>query len=75
MQITPQHPHVAGGGHVQRHHQARQRGLARARFADQAQTAAGLDLKADAIQRLHLSGRPEQPLTRQCIDTHKVLDL
>jgi hypothetical protein len=55
----------AGGGRFQRHHQPRQRALARARFTHHAQAAPALQREAHAVQRLHRGPGAEQGLARQ----------
>ena len=52
VQVAAQQFDTARSRHIERHHQARDRRLARARFANDAQAASGLDRKAHAVQRL-----------------------
>ena len=75
MQVAPQQLDTARGRRIQRHHQAREGGLARTRFTDDAQAAAGLDREAHAVERMHLGRRLEQLLARHLVLPHQVVDL
>ncbi len=75
MQVLPGQAHRAGGGRFQRHHQPRQRALARAGFAHHAQAVAGAQLEADALQRPHHRRCGQQALARQGVVPDQVVDL
>ena len=67
VQVTPQQPDVAGRGRLQRHHQPRQRGFARARFADDPEAAAGLQRETHAAHGLHDGRAVPQAFARQAV--------
>ena len=67
VQVAAEQLHAARGRRFERHHQPRQRRFARARFADDAQAAAGLHREADAAQRLDDRCRLEQAFARQVV--------
>ncbi len=67
LQVLAVEQHLAAGGRLQRHHQPRQRALARPRFTDDAQAAPALQGEADAGQRLHHRARGQQLLARQAV--------
>ena len=60
VQVTPLQQHLTGRGRLQRHHQPRQRALARTRFTHDAQAAPGHHPQRHALERMHLGRRPEQ---------------
>jgi hypothetical protein len=60
VQIAPEQLHAARGRRIERHHETRDGRLARTRFADDAQAAAGFDLEAHAVERLDGGRRAEE---------------
>jgi hypothetical protein len=75
VQIAAQQLHGAGGGRVERHHQPRQGGFARARFTHHAQATPGGDGKAHAVEGLHRARWAEKVFARQGVFAHQVLHL
>ncbi|MNV51004.1 hypothetical protein D3C71_1430360 [compost metagenome] len=75
MQVAAQQLDRAGGGGIERHYQPCQGGLARARFADDAEAAARGNGEVDAVEGMHLAGWLEQMVARQRVFTHQVFDL
>ena len=55
---------AAGSGRDQAEDRARQRGLARAGFADQAERLAAYDVEAHAVDRLDLAGAAASQIAR-----------
>jgi hypothetical protein len=75
MQIATFEAHAARGGRVERHHEARDGRLARARFTDDAHALAGLHLEAHAVERLDGGRRAEELFSRQRVVAHEIGDL
>ena len=72
----PSSTHAAGGRRLERHHQPRQRALARARLADHAEAAPGAQREAHAVERLHRRRRrASRLLARQAVVLDEAVDL
>ena len=75
IQVAPFEQHLPAVGPLQRHGQARQRALARSRFAHDAHAAPRRHLQRHALERLHHAGRAQHRFARQRVRPRDIANI